>query len=118
MASYTPSQLQGSGSLGENINSGVTKTFAFVNNAPATNYFTLETIPGPDGFYVSGSAPRNVVGSWVVSSSMLPGFVSSSYIASVVVPPGNSSVTFTPSNNVVGTTYYLKGTGNMTLTIS
>lgn len=118
MATYTPSQLQGSGSLGENINSGVTKTFAFVNAAPATNYFTLETIPNYDGLYVSGSTPRNVDGSWIISSSMLPGFISSSYIASVVVPPGSSSLTFTPSNNVVGTTYYLKGTGDLTLTIS
>jgi len=117
MATYTPSQLQGSGSLGENINSGVTKTFAFNNNAPATNYFTFETIPNADGFY-TGSSPRNIDGSWIVSSSMLPGFISSSYIASVVVPPGNSSLTFTPSNNVIGATYYLKGTGNMTLTIS
>ena len=118
MATYTPLQLQGSGSLGENINSSVTKTFTFANAASATNYFTLETIPNPSGFYVSGSTPRNVDGSWVVSSSILLGFITSSYIASVVVPPGNSSLTFTPSNNVVGTTYYLKGTGDLTLTIS
>jgi len=118
MATYTPSQLQGLGSLGENINSGVTKTFTFNNNAPTTNYFTLETIPNASGFYVSGSTPRNIEGSWIVSASMLPGFITSSYVASVVVPPGNSSLTFTPTNNVVGATYYLKGTGNLTLTIS
>ncbi len=122
MATYTPSQLYGSGSLGENISSGSTKTFIFANDAIATNYFTLETIPNSSGLYIisgsSGITPRNVEGSWVISSSMQPGFITSSYIASVVVPPGSSSLTFTPSNNVTGSTYYLKGTGNVTLTIS
>jgi len=118
MATYTPSQLYGSGSLGENINSGVTKTFAFTNTGSATNYFTLETISNSSGFYVSGSTPLNINGSWVVSASMLPGFITSSYIASVVVPPGSSALTFTPTINVVGTTYYLKGTGDLTLTIT
>jgi hypothetical protein len=117
MASYTANQLQGTGSLGENINSGNTKIFTFTNNAPATNYFTFETIPNPSGFYVSGSTPLNISGTWVVSSSMNPGFITSSYIASIVVPPGGSSLTFTPAINVIGTTYYLKGTGALTLTI-
>jgi hypothetical protein len=118
MATYTPSQLYGSGSIGENISSGVTKTFTFTNANPATNYFTLETIPNPSGFYVSGSTPLNTSGSWVVSASMQSGFITSSYIASVVVPPGSSALTFTPAISVVGTTYYLKGTGNLTLVIS
>ena len=113
MATYTPSQLYGSGSIGENL-SGL-KTFTFTN-VGVSSYFTLETIPNNSGFYVSGSTPRNVDGSWVVSSSM--GFISSSYIASVVVPPGVSSLTFTPAASVTGTTYYLKGTGNYTLVIS
>jgi hypothetical protein len=118
MATYTPSQLSGTGSLGENISSGSIKTFAFTNTNPSTVYFTLETIPNPNGFYISGSTPLNVSGSWVVSASMRPGFITSSYIASVVVPPGSSALTFTPAISVVGTTYYLKGTGNLTLVIS
>jgi len=118
MATYTSGSLYGLGSLGENLTQATTYTFAFTNNAPTTNYFTFETIPNPSGFYVSGSTPLNISGAWVVSSSMNPGFVTSSYIASVVVPPGNSSLTFTPATNVVGTTYYLKGTGALNLTIS
>ena len=60
--------------------------------------------------------PTNALGTWVVSASM--GFVSSSYVASVVVQPGSSTFTFTPASAVTGTTYRLKGTGNYSLTIS
>jgi len=112
MASYTANQLYGSGSIGENL-SGL-KTFSF-NNSGSSAYFTLETRTGPNGTY-EASSPTNARGAWVVSSSM--GFVSSSYIASVVVPPGISSLTFTPTSAVTGTTYYLRGTGNYTLTIT
>jgi hypothetical protein len=112
MATYTPSQLYGQGTLGENL-SGL-KTFTFTNPSESA-YFTLETVRNPNGFYDTGSA-TNALGSWVVSASM--GFVSSSYIASVVVQPGTSSFTFTPASAVTGTTYYLRGTGAYTLVIS
>jgi hypothetical protein len=111
MATYTPSQLNGTGSIGENL-SGL-KTFTFTNPS-ASSYFTLETIPNVTGSYVS--APTNTLGTWVVSTSM--GFVSSSYVASVVVQPGVSSLTFTPTSAVTGTTYRLRGTGEYTLVIS
>jgi len=112
MATSTAAQLYGSGTLGENLSG--TKTFAFTNPSGSA-YFTLETARQPNGFY-TGSTPTNAVGTWVVSASM--GFVSSSYIASVVVPPGSSSLTFAPASSVTGTTYYLRGTGNFSLTIS
>ena len=35
-----------------------------------------------------------------------------------VVQPGVSSFTFTPATSVVGTTYYLRGTGAYSLVIS
>jgi hypothetical protein len=113
MATYTAGQLSGTGSIGENL-SGL-KTFVFANSGSTDNYFTLETVRNPNGFYDTGSA-TNTIGTWVVSSSM--GFVSSSYIASVVVPVGVSSLRFTPAASVTGTTYRLMGTGNFTLTIS
>jgi hypothetical protein len=46
------------------------------------------------------------------------GLVTSSYIASVVVPPGKYLLTFIPDITVTGTTYRLKGTGMYSLTIS
>jgi hypothetical protein len=112
MATYTAAQLYGSGTLGEDLSG--TKTFTFTNPSGSA-YFTLETVREPNGFY-TGSTPTNAVGTWVVSVSM--GFVSSSYIASVVVPPGSSALTFAPASAVTGTTYYLRGTGNFSLTIS
>ena len=117
MAIYNPSQLYGAGVLGENLTRSTTYTFAFTNPS-ASAYFTLETVRNPSGFYDTGSA-RNVSGSWTVSASMQNGFITQSdYIASVVVPPGNSSLTFTPATQVTGSNYYLRGTGAVGLTIS
>jgi hypothetical protein len=111
MATYTAAQLDWTGSIGENL-SGL-KTFTFTNPS-GSSYFTLETIPNATGSYAG--SPTNAVGTWVVSASM--GFVSSSYVASVVVQPGTSVLTFTPASAVTGTTYRLKGTGNFSLIIS
>ena len=111
MATYTAAQLYGTGSIGENL-SGL-KTFAFTNPSSSA-YFTLETIANATGSYAG--SPTNALGTWVVSASM--GFVSSSYVASVVVQPGSSVLTFTPASSVTGTTYRLRGTGEYSLTIS
>jgi hypothetical protein len=53
-------------------------------------------------------------------SSINPwGLVTSSYIASVVVPPGLSSFDFDPTVvPILGTTYRLRGTGAYSLSIS
>ena len=113
MATYTSAQLAGTGSIGENL-SGL-KTFAFTNPS-GSSYFTMETLTGPGGLYSASLTPTNFSGSYVASASM--GLVTSPYIASVVVPPGTTSFRFTPANAVTGTTYYLKGTGAYSLTIS
>ena len=112
MATYTYSQLYGSGSIGENLS--LLKTFTFTNPS-GSSYFTMETIRNGQGFYDS-SSPTNFLGTYIVSESM--GQVTSSYISSVVVQPGVSSFKFTPSTSVVGTTYSLRGTGMYSLTIS
>jgi hypothetical protein len=112
MATYTYTQLYGSGSIGENL-SGL-RTFTFTNPS-GSSYFTMETIVTSTGFYESTS-PTNFIGTYIVSESM--GQVTSSYISSVVVQPGVSSFTFTPATAVVGTTYYLRGTGAYSLVIS
>lgn len=112
MASYTYTQLYGTGSIGENL--AGTKTFTFTNPS-ASSYFTMETVRNDQGFYDSTS-PTNFVGTYSVSESM--GLVTSSYISSIVVQPGVSSFTFAPSSAVTGTTYYLRGTGMYSLVIS
>ena len=111
MATYTAAQLYGTGSIGENL-LGL-KTFTFTNPGDSS-YFTLETIANVTGSFAG--SPTNALGTWVVSQSM--GFVSSSYVASVVVQPGSSALTFTPAASVTGTTYRLRGTGNYSLTIA
>ena len=111
MATYTAAQLNGTGSVGENL-SGL-KTFTFTNPSSSA-YFTLETVPNATGSYAG--SPTNALGTWAVSASM--GFVSSSYVASVVVQPGSSALTFTPTSAVTGTTDRLRGTGEYSLTIS
>ena len=114
MATYTAAQLYGSGSIGENL-SGL-KTFTFTNPS-ASSYFTLEAVRTPNDFY-TGSSVIVSSGSFDISASMVPGFVTSSNVFSFAIPPGTSVFTFTPVNAIIGTTYYLRGTGNFSLTIS
>ena len=114
MASYTYTQLYGSGSIGENFISGGEKVFTFTNPS-GSSYFTMETIPSSSGFY-EASSPKNFSGSYVVSESM--GLVTSSYIASIVVQPGTQVFKFTPAMKVTGTTYRLRGTGAYSLVIT
>ena len=111
MASYTYTQLYGSGSIGENI-SGL-KSFMFINPSNSS-YFTMETIPSSSGFY-EVTSPKNFSGSFTVPESM--GLVTSPYIASVVVQPGTSSIAFKPAYNIVsGSSYYMRGTGTFSVT--
>jgi hypothetical protein len=112
MATYTPTQLLETGSIGENISGSV--LFAF-NNPSQSSYFTLETVKNANGFY-NNNAPFTTSGSWAVSEPM--GFVTSSQVASVAVPPGYSSLYFTPATSITGSNYRLKGTGNFSLAIT
>ena len=127
MASYTYTQLYGSGSIGENI---ANASFFEFNNPSGSSYFTMETIPTSTGFY-EASSPKNFTLYFqneshpytdpTTPTSMNPwGLITSSYIASVVVPPGNSRFYFDPQsvNPVLGTTYRLRGTGGYSLDIS
>ena len=113
MASYTYTQLYGSGSIGENLSGS--KLFTFTNPS-GSSYFTMETNRNNQGFYDSTS-PTNFIGTYVVSQSM--GQVTSSYISSIVVQPGVSSFAFTPTYAIVsGSNYSLRGTGMYSLVIS
>ena len=126
MAFYTYTQLYGSGSIGETFSTG--KYFDF-DNPSGSSYFTMETIPSSSGFY-EATSPKNFIGVYeniihpypnpTNPSSMEPwGLVTSSYIASVVVPPGFSQFLFTPTEiTVTGTTYRLRGTGAYSLNIN
>ena len=125
MGAYTYIELYGSGSIGigEDLSGN---SFNFTNPS-GSSYFTMETIPTSTGFY-EASSPKNFKGSYenidhpyqdpTNTYSMNPwGLVTSSYIASVVVPPGYSYFAFSPIISVTGTTYRLRGTGGYSLSI-
>ena len=89
-------------------------TFAFAN--PSTSaYFTLELIRDSNGFYPTSSAQTTyfsassftqltssvtnpIVAKWTTGVVDGMGSVDGGYIWSIVVPPGSSSVVFTPAN--------------------
>lgn len=112
MATYTAQQLYGTGSQGENITTS--KTFTFTNPSSSA-YFTIETEQDRTGSFNGKQQTTN--GTWVPSSSTM-GPVQSPYFASVVVPPGASSVTLTPATTITGTNYRMKGTGAFSMVTS
>jgi hypothetical protein len=112
MATYTPAQLYGNGSQGEDISTSLTFTF---NNPSGSSYFTIETVQDRTGSFAGKQ--KTTSGSWVPSSGSM-GPVRSDFFASVVVQPGVSSVTLTPATTITGSNYRMKGTGAFTVVTS
>ena len=112
MATYTAEQLYGNGVQGEDITTSL--TFAF-SNPSGSAYFTIETVQDITGSFTGKQATTS--GTWVPSSATM-GPVQSPYFASVVVPPGASSVVLTPATTITGTNYRMKGTGAFSVTTS
>ena len=115
MASYTAQQLNGAGIPTEELSSQ--KTFILTNPSSGSAYFTVETAANSTGSF-SGK-PTNAVG---VFSSFVrineDSLVSSPYIASVVVPEGESSFRFNPTINVAISSSLLRGTGEISLVVT
>ena len=109
-------------------------TFAFAN--PSTSaYFTLELIRDSNGFYptsaaqtayISGSSftqltssvTNPIVAKWATGVVDGMGSVNGGYIWSIVVPPGSSSVVFTPGATIPVSESIFRGTGEYTLTLT
>jgi len=114
MASYTKSQLR-EGTPTEVLSGN--KTFTLTNNSTGSVYFTIETIANNTGSF-SGK-PTNAIGVYDQFVSIdEDSLVTSSYIASVVVPEGESSFRFNPTVNVAESSSLLRGTGEISLVIS
>lgn len=111
MASYTAAQLYGQGVIGENL-SGL-KTFTFTNPS-GSSYFVLETIADNNGTFTN----RQACAAGVWSAPASSGFIQSPFVASAVIQPGATIITFTPTSTITGTNYRLRGTGVFTLTIT
>ena len=116
MASYTAVQLNGEGVPTEELAGN--KTFTLTNPATGSAYFTIETVRNNDGFYDSTSA-TNALGVYSNFTSINEDtLITSSYIASVVVPSGGGSFQFNSNVNVVESGSFLRATGGISLVIS
>lgn len=92
-------------------------TFTFSNPSSGSVYFVIETICTQQQIYDSSSL-QNIIGTIDNFSNIDPSWVvTSSYILGTVVPPGNSSLDFTPSSPINPNNVYLRGTGPLTVTI-
>jgi len=114
MASYTKSQLR-EGTPTEVISGN--KTFTLTNNSTGSIYFTIETVADNTGSF--SNKPTNAIGVYDQFVSIDENsLVTSSYIASVVVPEGQSSFRFNPTVNVAESSSLLRGTGEISLVIT
>ena len=115
MATYTAQQLNGAGTPTEEL-TGL-KRFSLTNPSSGSAYFTVEQVRRSDGKY--GNTPTNALGDYATFVGIdIDTLITSSYVSSVVVPPGNSSYTFTPTTTVADKSSMLRATGGITLIIS
>ena len=109
-------------------------TFSFANPSGSA-YFTLELKRDSDGFYPTSSAQtayisgssftqltssvtNPIVAKWTTGVTDGMGSVDGGYIWSIVVPPGSSSVVFTPGATIPVSESIFRGTGEYTLTLT
>lgn len=115
MATYTAQQLNGAGTPTEEL-TGL-KRFSLTNPSSGDAYFTVEQVQRSDGGY--GGAPKNALGTYATFVGIdVDTLITSSYVSSVVVPPGDSSYQFTPTTTVAVGSSMLRATGGITLIIS
>jgi hypothetical protein len=110
MANYNVSITQSIEAQPANISASQETTFTIANPLSASSYFTLETARNNNGFYDSTS-PKNTSGSFSLGTGLL-NIIQSDYITSVIVAPGGGTLTFTPANDITGSTLYLRGIGS------
>ena len=111
MATYTADQMSGRGAQGETISGS---TLFMFTNPGGSSYFTVETEQdSPSGRF--GTRQATTSGSW---RGVTPGMgeINSNYYAAAVIPPGTSSLAFTPYIPVTGSNYRFKATGAVTMT--
>ena len=109
-------------------------TFSFANPSGSA-YFTLQLIRDSDGFYptssvqttyfsassfteLTSSVTNPIVAKWATGVVDGMGSVNGGYIWSIVVPPGSSSVVFTPGATIPVSESILRGTGEYVLTLT
>ena len=113
MPTLTPGELR----AGEDITSlGEAKTFTFTNPSGSSYFFVEQnTNKNPDGSYNIGITSFTAGTFSSLTGISKRGIVENNFKFGIVVPPGDSSVTFTPTDTSEGGSIKLKGTGNFTL---
>ena len=118
MASYTSTQLYGPGTPTEALRGNVRFSFTNLNDSPT--YFTIETVRNANGVYDSTSA-TNALGVYSNFTNInIDSLITSSYIASVILPPGISRFQFSPivETGVAVSGSFLRATGETSLVIT
>lgn len=118
MASYTAAQLRGAGTPIEALTGGV--SYVITLSRPVCSgsaYFTMET--KKNASYNYEGQPTNALGSYALFSDIDAGtLVTSSYIASVVIPTGGGVFQFTPDATVAVSSSFLRTTGGVSASIA
>jgi len=109
MATVNVSVTQSNATVTSTVSAGTTLDFVIDNPLSFTSYFTLETVPNNVGLYDSNS-PTNASGSYTLDTGQF-GLIQSKYISSVVVPPGSTTLTFEPADDIPANTLRLRGIG-------
>tara|TARA_R110002051_G_scaffold65139_9_gene118404 strand:- start:369 stop:746 length:378 start_codon:yes stop_codon:yes gene_type:complete len=78
-------------------------------------YLTFEAVRLPNGSYDNTSSTPGLATFSGGGGLSLNTLITSSYIFSVIIPPGNSSVSFeyTPTNTILANTVYIRATGGI-----
>ncbi len=117
MATYTAVQLRDAGTPVEAIAGN--KTFLFGNPLNSSAYFTIETTKTGSAVVYDSSSPKNAIGTYGNFTNMdSTTLITSSYVASIEVPPGVTSFDFNPTTAIAASSSFLRTTGDTTLTIS
>jgi hypothetical protein len=118
MASYTSTQLEGAGTPIEALTGGVSYVISISPpTCTGSAYFTLETVKNNSGSYAG--QPTNALGSYSSFSDIDEStLITSSYIASVIVPIEGGIFQFTPTSNIDVSSSMIRGTGGISCSIS
>jgi hypothetical protein len=117
---YTSAELQGPGSLASieisEFEANVPYVFHLPSDYSGSVYFTLETARNTIQVYDSTS-PKTFSTPIIFPIYQTVDMVKSDYIASFVLAHGDNRFVLYPTTNIPGNTVYLRGTGDVVLTV-
>jgi hypothetical protein len=117
---FTSAELQGAGSLASieisEFEANIPYVFHLPSDYSGSVYFTLETARNTIQVYDSTS-PKTFSTPIIFPIYQTVDMVKSDYIASFVLANGDNRFVLYPTTNIPGNTVYLRGTGDVDLTI-